>query len=289
MKKLAVFAMAATLLLVVSSPAVAQFGEVVYKIDGMDDVTVRNVEFRVVDGTSFTMDVYYPPDMDSTSPLPVVILTNGARDSRVKSVLPVGTREFDIYVDWAQLIAASGMIAVLYDSEQPDDLIELVSYIQQNANALQIDGERIATLGFSSNCAVGLSYIMQTGREHVKAAAFYYCDMITPDGKFNAAIDEFNENMPGPGERGFYLTTELEPITLLRSDLPVLVVRTGEHGGENPSIDHFVSQALVYAVPITLINYQEGMHGFDYQLDTTRSREIIAFTLQFLKSNLGVE
>jgi hypothetical protein len=287
MKKFVVFTVAAVVLLALSSPAVAQFGDVVYKIDGMDDVTVRNVEYRIVDGTSFTMDVYYPPDTDGTTPLPVVILTNGARDSRVKSVLGVGTREFDAYVSWAKLIAASGMNAVLYDSEQPDDLNVLVAYMQENAETLQIDAERIATLGFSSNCAAGLSYIMQTGRSHVKAAVFYYCAMITPDGQYHAEIDEFNENIPAPGERGFYLTTELEPISLLRFDLPVLVVRVG--GEKNPSLDHFVSQSFEYGVPLTLINYNKGVHGFDTKQDTERTYEIIEFTLQFLKSNLEME
>ncbi len=289
MKKLAVFAIATVLGLAFSSPAIAQFGEVVYEIDGMDNVIVQNFVYRTVDGTALTMDVYYPPDMDSSLQLPAVILVNGFRDRFTQSAFGFSVRNTDINMSWGRLIAASGLIAVLYDSDQPDDLIELVSYIQQNAETLHIDGERIGTIAFSSSGTAALSYTMQPQRRYVKVAVFYYCDMITTDGKFDDLINGFNENFPNPGDRGIYLTSELERIRSLRSDLPVLIVRTGADHGENVTIDHFVGQALTRRVPLTLINYQEAMHGFDYRLDTERTYEIIEFTLQFLKSNLEVE
>ncbi len=285
MKKSTVFVVLLIFMALFSS-AHAQFGEVVYEVEGMDEVSVQNVEYRTVDGTPFTMDVYYPPGMESISPAPVVILVNGARDSRVQPFVGVQPKDFDTSVSWARLIAASGLISVLYESEQPDDLIELVAYILENAESLKIDPNRIGTMANSSNGTAAISYIMQPERTYIRAAVFYYCDMITPDGQYNNSLNDFYENFPRQGDRGFYLTTELEPIEKLRRDLPVLVVRTSRHNGENPTIDHFVAEALERDAALTLINYNRGRHGFDYSQDNERSREIIEFTLEFLASNL---
>ena len=52
MKKIAAFFVLLILLASLLS-AYAQLGSVVYEIDGMDEVTVQNVEYRTVDGTPF--------------------------------------------------------------------------------------------------------------------------------------------------------------------------------------------------------------------------------------------
>ena len=110
--------------------------------------------------------------------------------------------------------------------------------------------------------------------------------MITPDGEYNDSINAFNANFPTTDARGIYLTTELEPFERFRRDVPILVVRPVRDNGENPSIDHFVDQAIQQSVPLTFINYPKGQHGFDHLQPNERSREIIKFTLEFLALNL---
>jgi len=241
-------------------------------VNRMDDVTVENIVYRTVDDTSFTMDVYYPPDMDMASPLPVVIFVNGFRDGVFDQAFGSSFKDTAFMTPPARLIAASGLIAILYESEQPDDLVG-------------IDATRIGVWGSSSTTPAAISFAMQSDREFIKAAAFFYGDMITPDEQHNTTHDEFCMNFPPPDGGLCYLTSELEPIENIRRDLPMFIVRTGGDNGENPSIDHFVAVALENNARITLVNYSFGQHGFDL-LSNDAARQITEHMLLFFKANL---
>lgn len=258
-------------------------GEVIYQIDGMDDVTVQNVEYRAIDDMSLTMDIYYPPGMDEHQPLPVVILVNGFRDSRVSGFAGGDLKDTATYTSWGRLIAASGLIAITHQSEQADDLEVLISFIRDNAESLHIDGESIGLMASSSNPPTAISYANQDDHEYIKVAVFYYGSMTTPDGEFTDAIDSECR------QYGCYGPSEVAPLVKLRRNLPTLVVRAGFSNGENPAIDHFVAQAIDRNVPLTFINFPSGRHGFDNvnsSVGRTTALEIIAFTLDYLASNL---
>ena len=57
----------------------------------------------------------------------------------------------------------------------------------------------------------------------------------------------------------------------------------------NESIDHFVRMATARDVPITFIDYQDGVHAFDVQQKSERSSEIIEQTVAFFKARLGTD
>jgi len=52
-------------------------------------------------------------------------------------------------------------------------------------------------------------------------------------------------------------------------------------------MDRFVAKALAANLPLTLVNYAEGPHGFDLFADSDTSREIITSVLRFLRSTLA--
>ena len=65
---------------------------------------------------------------------------------------------------------------------------------------------------------------------------------------------------------------------------PVFIARAGKDGAFiNNGIDRFTSAALRLNVPITVVNYADGDHGFDGFTDTAQSRAIIAAALRFVQ------
>jgi acetyl esterase/lipase len=69
---------------------------------------------------------------------------------------------------------------------------------------------------------------------------------------------------------------------------PLLIVRAGrdEIPGLADSIDRFVDEALARNAPVTVVNHPEAPHGFDNQLDTPRTREVLGQVLAFLRFHL---
>jgi hypothetical protein len=51
-------------------------------------------------------------------------------------------------------------------------------------------------------------------------------------------------------------------------------------------VDTFVREALASGVPLELLNHPNGRHGFDILDDDARSKEVVARTLDFLKTHL---
>lgn len=111
----------------------------------MHKVVVQNVTYRTVDDTSLTMDVYYPPDMKADERLPVVIFVFGYTDSAAKRLVGSALKDYSQYTSWGRLTAASGLIALTYQTQQPDDLEALVEYTRKNAASMNIDADRSAS------------------------------------------------------------------------------------------------------------------------------------------------
>jgi hypothetical protein len=58
----------------------------------------------------------------------------------------------------------------------------------------------------------------------------------------------------------------------------------------NDSIDHFVGASRSKGVPVTRIDVENGIHGFDYeQKSNRRSGEIVKQALEFMTKHLAVE
>jgi acetyl esterase/lipase len=246
-------------LLLASVASSAQFdpntAPLVYHIPLMDKVQIeKGLVYKTVNDTTLKFDVYYPPAFDKKKQLPLVIFNNGVGGNQVP--------EWQIYKDWASLIAANGMIAVNHQSRPGKtlrDSEDLVDYLQLRAKELSIDKDHIGVWACSGNVGAGMPLAMQANRKNIRALVMFY----------------------GGGWRP-------EDNVVKRQDLEILVVRAGlDFYNLNKGIEAFMQNALEKDAHVEFINYPEGQHAFDAVDNTDRSREIILQTVDFLKRNLS--
>lgn len=228
------------------------------------------------------MDIYYPPNMKEGAKLPVVIYVSGYPDTAMEKLAGVKLKDFEQYINWGTWTAEKGMIAITYETQQPNiDLEALIEFIRENSTSLNIDPNRIGIWSCSANVLTAQSFIMNTDNDYLKFAVFLYGPMFILDHKFHDQIAAMAE------DRGFFYT-ELKKVEAFRQKIPLLIVRAGKDKIEpiNHTIDHFVAQALINNTPLTLINYPEGPHAFDINNNIEEVQEIIQQILEFMKRNL---
>jgi fermentation-respiration switch protein FrsA (DUF1100 family) len=249
---------------------------VVYRIPGMDEVTVRqDVEYA----DALTMDLYYPPDTKSGDRLPAVIFVTGFPDPGFEAKLGCRQNEMALYISWSRLVAASGLVAITYTNEAPaTDVHTVLAYLRENAASLDIDGNRIAVWSSSGNVPTALSLLMS---ETLTCAVLCYGFMLDLDG--NTGVAEAQQQW------GFANPSAGSSVDDLPNDLPLLIVRAGrdEFPGLNDAIDRFAAHALARNLPITLVNHATGPHSFDLFDDSETSRQIIRQILAFMRSHLA--
>ncbi len=252
----------------------------VYDPPEMYKVIVETVQYPTLSDPSKTlpMDVFYPPDRRPAELLPAVVLVNGFPNS-----LEYGSRTFGSFPSWGRLIASYGLIAAAYETHNASDLEAVIGYIQQKGPELGIDGSRLGLWSMSSHGGLASSFAFQENRKYLKFAVFYYAWIMTPD---NFMREEENTACEYS-----CLGAELPDVKRLRSDLPVLVVRCGRDSAVAiAEADHFAQLATEAGIPLTLINFEEGSHAFDWR-DTSfgsakdKAIEIIRQTLEFMKTH----
>lgn len=212
----------------------------------------EKIEYRKVNDTSLTLDIYYPPGFDKKKDLPVVVFNNGAGGLDLPS--------WRGYRDWARLIAANGMIAINHQTRPNrattmEDCGAVLDFVHKNGKQFNIDGNRIAVWTSSANCRTGMNLALRPGRPYIRALAVYY---------------------GGP-----------DSIGQMRQDVPTMVVRAGlDAQFLNMGIDNFMQTALIQDIRLELINYLDGIHAFDIYTKTDEAKSIIKKTVAFLKENL---
>lgn len=247
---------------------------VCYQLPEMNNVKVRrDVDYQ----PALEMDIYYPPQFESES-LPVVVIVAGFPDSGFEKHMGCKFKEMGSVISWAQLIAASGMIAITYVNRDPDvDIHELLKYIRQNANALGINKKRLGVWASSGNVPVALSAILS---DELQCAVLCYGYMLDLDGSTSVAqaTKMFGFRNPNDGKS----------LNDFPKNTSLLVVRSGQDQfpGLNETIDRFVDHALAKNLSIALINHPDGTHAFDLEKGSKRSREIIQQILNFLQLEL---
>lgn len=248
---------------------------VVYQIPGMDSVTVRrDVEYRQSDAGSLTMDLYYPPHSKAGQRHPAVIFVTGFSDAGAQTRLGCKLKEMASYISWAQLTAASGLVAITYTNSEPaTDALAVLRYVRQHAESLEIDGDRIGIWSCSGNVPTALSVLM---RETLSCAVLCYGFMLDLDGSTCVADAQKLWGFANPSGG--------KSVDDLPRDLSLLIVRAGkdEFLDLNAAIDRFAARALAANLPITLVNHASGPHSFDLLDDSETSREIIRGILAFV-------
>ncbi len=219
------------------------------------------------------MDLYYPRGAGDAARLPAVLIAIGYRD-------PAGRfRSLGWTVSWARLIAASGMVAVLYANEEPAaDARALFRHVSAEAAGLGIDERRIGVLASSGSVPVALDLCMR--EPAVACAALCYGFMLAPAGEGRIAEAAVTY--------GFADATAGRSVTDLRPDLPLFVVRAGldEFAGLNDAIDRFAADALRANLPVTVVNHAGAPHAFDLVDDSDASRHVVGQVLEFLRFSL---
>jgi dienelactone hydrolase len=223
--------------------------DIVYKVPEMDKVMVGRVKY---DG-QLPMDIYYPPGFDFKSKLPAVIVPSTFTDA--------GYLNLGANISWGQVLGASGIAQVTYDTRTPEkDIVQVFKYLRDNGDELGIDTDHLCIWSFSADGQLGAKVAMDNDRyvgAPLRCAVFYYgvIDLV-------AASD-------------------------WKSKPTLLVVKAGlDQWSNKDGLDHLVDAARAANVPVEYIEYADGKHGFDLIQDTDESRKIAARTIEFLKENL---
>jgi hypothetical protein len=252
---------------------------VVYALEGMQNVSVRrDIEYHP---SALTMDLYHPPGEQNIDRLPAIVIVAGYSDAREPNVLGCRFKEMGWAVSWAQLIAASGLVAVLYANREPTaDIHHLLGYVRENASLLGIDENRIGLFAGSGNTPLALSLLTPEASEYLQCAVLSCGYMMDFDGSNSVAESAKTYGFVNP-----LAGRSIEDLSL---DIPLFIARAGnDQLGTNESIDRFVTKALTRDLPLTLVNYSSAPHAFDLFHDTERTREVIRQILAFMRLSLS--
>ncbi len=248
----------------------------VLQIPGMHRAKVRrNIVYR--SSPRLRMDVYRPRTGRGRRP---AVLLGGSPGFGRTSAQKIG---------WAQLIAASGMAAVAFDTRSDSnlqtprepslDVEAAIAYVRSHAAKLGIDPGRLCTLGFSVGTAPWhLWATMRDPKPWIRCNVVYY-----------GALDfksSFWQMDPA-------LADEFSALTYLQKNPagipPMLVVKAGrdDFTAITESIDRFKILARDLHADVRVITNAKGEHGFDLGPRTRRAKAVMRETLRFLKARLA--
>lgn len=260
---------------------------VVYSMPGMDEVTVRrDVTYRTTESGSLSLDLYYPPGAAASGALerrhPAVLIVYGYSDAGARNVFGRSFKEMGSTVSWAELIAASGMVAIAYSNREPVEDVGLVlEHVRDNASTLGIDETHLGLWAASGNVPLALWLLMQKNWSALKCAAL--CSGFMLDLRGATAVADMQKTFR------FANPCAGKSVDDVRDDVPLLIVRAGrdQFAGINESIDSFVRDAVRRDLPVTMINHAGAPHAFDLFDDSEASREIIRQILRFMQFHLS--
>jgi acetyl esterase/lipase len=255
---------------------------IVYAIPEMASVTVRrDVPYRATESGAFTFDVYYPPGAAAADRRPAVLIVYGYSDAGMPNVFGRTFKELGQTVSWARLIAASGLVAILYSNREPvGDVQAVLDHVRDHAADLGIDNTRLGLWAASANVPLALWLLMQPNWREVRCAVLHCGYMLDLNGA--TSVTDMQKKFPfaNPGAG--------KSLDDVRNDVPLLIVRAGrDQFGVNQSLDDFIVGALQRDLPVRMINHAGAPHAFDVFEDSEASREIIRDMLRFMQVHLS--
>jgi dienelactone hydrolase len=254
---------------------------VVYTLPGMESVSVkRDVPFTDAGGEPLTFDIYSPSGSAAASHA-VVLMVGGYPDPGFARIVGCRFKEMGSTVSWAQLLAASGLVAIACTNRQPQrELDALIDHCSSQADALGIDVDRLGVWASSGNAPLALSLLLKrrTGRPRCLALLYPYSMDLGEATAVSKASAMF----------GFVNPCAEHELSDLAEDIPMLLARAGqdEMPGLNASLDQFAAAALAANLPLTLVNHPAGPHGFDLFDDSEASRRVVRAVLAFFGDHL---
>lgn len=255
--------------------------EVVYRLPGMERVTVRrDLEFPSADSGALCLDLYLPPE-PGAEPLPVVVFVSGYPDPGFEAVVGCKFKEMGAYTSWARLVAASGLAALVCTNRKPpEDALALLRFVRESGASLGVDAGRVGLWACSGNVPTALWLLMQPPADAVRCAVLPYGFMLDLGGSTSVAS--------ASARFGFANPASGKTLDDLPEDLPFFIARAGrdENPGLNETIDRFAAEALLRDMPVTLVNCAGAPHAFDLVDDGETTRETIRQILSFLRFRL---
>ena len=231
-----------------------------YFVPGMDAVEVHShLTYTTRDGAEQRYDVYgAAPGCTSA----VVLLVHGGP---IPSALEATPADWGLFQSLARILAASGIAAVMFNHRlfslesfptAMNDIEDLLAHL---------GAERICLWVFSGGGPL-LGRFLRSTPTSVRCVVAYYAALHASRSEFSAA-DAIE------GNAGW-----VPPILVARAglDMPQL----------NETIDRFVAVALKKNATIDVMNHPTGQHGFDHRDDHERTREILARTVEFVRTHL---
>tara|TARA_B110000858_G_scaffold198436_1_gene264962 strand:+ start:7586 stop:8374 length:789 start_codon:yes stop_codon:yes gene_type:complete len=222
-------------------------------------------------------DIYLPEKVDA--PAPVVVLLTGYPDPQFEERFARKQMQIQAYKDWAKLLAASGMAAVIYSNVDPvDDALTLLDFLRSEADKLQIDPSRIAVWSCSGNVPNAINVLHKDSS--LRCGALLYGFML--DTAESVVLQKTAQTL------GF--VNPHEDMEHFPENTPILIIRAGkeEFPFLNESIDNFEAEAIARNSPVSVIRYPEGVHAFDRLDDSQRSIEMIKLCVGFLRLRLNL-
>lgn len=228
---------------------VTKYG-VVWRVAAMAEVTVE-AGLAFGDGER-RFDLYRPPmtarGSSGRTPLPAIVFVN---------ITGAPFQEWEIYRDWARLVAAHGMAGIVYQNDPADaakSLTALFAHLRAHAAELGLDPARFAVWACSANVSLALPWLNDSPRPAVAAAVLYYGST---------------------------------PVHELRSDLPVLYVLAGR---DNPNLKAGIrtlfTQAATQSAPWTMVDAPALTHAFDALDEGIESQRTVKETVAWLVDRL---
>lgn len=255
---------------------------VFFELPGMEKVIVKkDIVYQNIADSTLKMDIYYPPNFEFQKKIPAIIIVYGCTNEGQIKLIGNQFRHWSVHISLCKIIAASGLAAIIYETVDPEnDLIALTKYIHSNPDKLSIDDNNIGAFTCSSNTPVAITNILNASTNIFKCAVIFYGIFLTQDLEKLPQIDSVF---------GFQNPRLNEPINW-NKNVPLFIVKAGLD--DDPyafrSLLNFYNNAIDQNLPITLINYPNGLHGFDFLNDNDTTRMIIKNTLDFWKFYLSL-
>lgn len=237
----------------------------VYQVESMNSIRSSKVKYR----DTLKADIYLPIMKVGTKEFPCVIFVSGFASINFTNV--------QLYSDWAKLMAANGIIGVVYETNSPsDDFDRLNDYLTANAKFLHLDKDKIGIWSCSGNSLLAINKVNESGR--FKCHSIYYGLAITTESRYLKDVEQLSKT------NGFAYEVSKE----YTSTTPTLIVRAGRDNWTIilDSIDEFIKLLLTKNIPFEFINYSEGPHSFDMLDDNATSKQIIVKTVEFFQREL---
>ena len=247
---------------------------VLYSLPGMDAVSVRrDVAYRMPADAGLMVDVYSPPGRNALHGTPAVVLVPG---------FPGAVKRIGAFVSWAELMAASGLVAITCATKEPAaDMEAVLGYVREHAASLGVDGDRMGLWACSGHVPAALSLLAHPERDYLKCAAFCYGYLLD--------LDDSTAVTDAARQYGFSYPCSKRTFGDLPRDTPLFVARAGrdESPGLNAALDSFLAASVHDNRPVTFVNHAAGPHAFDIADDSSATRDVIRQVLGFLKFHLS--